>query len=163
MMRTTTTLVTVVAATLLAAPLTLAGPAYAGHPAHFTFSADIPPSEFDTICRFPVLISATVSAWGISFDGKPQDMTIAHVTETDTFVGPSGHTLVGLPWSGTTHSTDNGPNFAAGTLEVIPLNDGTVFRSIGRVDFNAFTGDFALTRTSGHSGDVAELCAELAP
>ena len=158
----TRTLVTTLAGTLLALPLALAAPAQAGQPSHFAFSAQFPPSEFDTICSFPVMISGTFSAWGVSFDGKPQDMTIIHATETDTFMGPSGTTLVGLPYTATLHSTDSGPNFAAGTLQVVPLKNGTVFKSTGRLDFNTFTGDFVMTPTSGHSGDVAELCAELA-
>jgi hypothetical protein len=153
--------VTALAGALLALPLALAGPAQAGQPTHVRFSNE-GPGESDTICPFPVMVFSNITVWGIMFDGQPENLNIAHLTETDTFVGPTGNTLVGLQYHLTLHLPDNGPRFAAGVLAVVPLNNGTLFRSTGRVDFNVFTGDFVLTPTTGHSGDVAEFCSELA-
>jgi hypothetical protein len=161
----TRTVATTVAATLLAAPVALAGPAQAGG-AESQFSYSFDGSQVSsTICPFPVQIDYHIDAWGNGFDGQDANgnLTITHATEQDTFTGPTGQTLVGLPYTGTVHYTDAGVNGAAGFLEVVPLDNGTVFRSIGHVDFNTFTGDWVLVPDSGHSGDVAEFCAELAP
>lgn len=162
----TRTVVITVAATLLGMPLALAGPAHAGGAeSQFSYSFDFGPQESDTICPFPVMITGHIDAWGNSFDGQDSNgnLTITHATEQDTFTGPSGNTLIGLPYRGTVHYTDAGVNGAAGFLEVVPLNNGTVFTSVGHVDFNTFTGDWVLVPDAGHGGDVAEFCAELAP
>lgn len=160
------TLVSTITAALFAGPLALAGPAHAGGAeSHFAYSFDFGPLESDTTCAFPIQITGHYEAWGTSFDGQDANgnLSITHATEQDTFTGPTGKTLVGLPYSGTVHYTDAGVNGASGFLEVVPLNNGSVFTSVGHVDLNTFTGDWVLVPDSGHGGDVAEFCAELAP
>src|SRR5262249_26103140 len=147
-------------------PVALAGPALAGGAeSHFSYSTDFGPQESDTSCPFPVMITGHIDARGNAFDGQDSNgnLTITHLTEQDTFTRPTGKTLVGLPYTGTVHNTDAGVNAVSGFVEVVPLNNGTLFRSNGHVDFNTFTGDWVLVPDSGHSGDVAEFCAELAP
>jgi hypothetical protein len=148
-------------------PFALAGPAQAdshsGVQSHFSFSfADTFVSN--DLCPFPVQIDYSGTVTGHGFDGQDSNgnLTIFHVTETDNFTGPNGATLAGLPYSATQHLTDAGVNHSAGHLEVVPLNNGTTFVSTGLVNFNTFTGDWVLVGTSGHGGDVAEFCAELA-
>ena len=54
--------------------------------------------------------------------------------------------------------------YASGLVERVPLPDGTVFLSAGRLDFAAHPGsDFRIVPDVGRSGDVAAFCAALAP
>jgi hypothetical protein len=164
--RHTRTVVSTMAATaMVAVPLVLAAPAHAGGAeSQFAYSFDFGPESVTSVCPFTILGSGHVDARGNSFDGQDSNgnLTITHSTETDTFTGPSGHTLVSLPYSATSHYTDAGVNGVSGFLEVIPLDNGTLFKSNGHVDFNTFTGDWVMVPDSGHAGDVAEFCAELA-
>src|SRR5436190_22268604 len=104
----TRTAITTVAATILAAPVALAGPAYAGGAeSHFTYSFDFGPLESDTSCPFPIMITGHLDAWGNGFDGQDSNgnLGITHATEQDTFTGSTGKTLVGLPYTATVHYT----------------------------------------------------------
>jgi hypothetical protein len=162
----TRTPISAITAALFAGLLALAGPAQAGGAeSHFAYSFDFGPLESDTSCPFPIQITGHYDAWGNSFDGQDANgnLGITHATEQDTFTGPTGKMLVGLPYTATVHFTDAGVNGASGFLEVVPLDNGTTFTSNGHVDYGQFVGDWVLVPTSGHSGDVAEFCAELAP
>src|SRR5262249_32536190 len=117
----TRALVTAAAATVLASPVALAGPALAGGAeSHFSYSTDFGPQESDTSCPFPVMITGHIDARGNSFDGQDSNgnLTITHWTEQDAFTGPTGKTLVGLPYTGTVHNTDAGVNAVSGFVEV---------------------------------------------
>jgi hypothetical protein len=110
------------------------------------------------------MVSGHIDAWGNGFDGQDSNgnLTITHATETDVFTGPNGVTLTGLPYSATQHYTDAGVNGVSGHLEVVPLNNGTTFVSNGHWDPSKTPPlDWVVVPTSGHSGDVAEFCAEL--
>jgi len=54
--------------------------------------------------------------------------------------------------------------FASGLVEKVPLPDGSLFVSVGRVDFVAHPGvEFILSPDKGNPGNVAGFCAALAP
>jgi hypothetical protein len=86
--------------------------------------------------------------------------------EQDTFVGPTGNTLVGERYSAEVQflfdSNGNVTNiYGNGPLEKVRLPDGSLFASAGRVDFQARGVPFVFTPDTGHSGNVAGLCAAL--
>ena len=89
-----------------------------------------------------------------------------HVVEQDVF-SANGETLTGLPFTfnlqvlfedgEVTHV------YASGVVERVPLPDGTVFLSAGRLDFAAHPGaEFRIVPDVGRSGDVTAFCAALA-
>jgi hypothetical protein len=152
------------ATTALAAVITLGGAAHAGGPvSHFSESSDFGPVESNTTCSFPIQMTGHVEYWGTAFVDHDSNgnLNVIHYTEQDTFTGPSGKTLTGLPYKGTEHATD-AVNTSSGFLELVPLNNGTLFKSTGRVDLTQPL-DLFLVPDSGHAGDLAEFCAELAP
>jgi hypothetical protein len=54
--------------------------------------------------------------------------------------------------------------FSNGLVERVPLPDGTLFVSAGRLDWiNHPTASFLLTPDIGRSGNVAAFCAALSP
>jgi hypothetical protein len=163
--RTTTLAAAIGVAAVLAVPLALAAPAHAGGAeSQFSYSFDFGPYQINSPCPQPIMVSGHIDAWGNGFDGQDSNgnLTITHATETDVFTGPDGSTLTSLPYSATQHYTDAGVNGVSGHLEVVPLNNGTTFVSVGRFDpSKAPPLDWALVPTSGHPGDVAEFCAEL--
>jgi hypothetical protein len=121
------------------------------------------------ICSFPVTITATLVGTETTFYDQSGAVTRIqiHVVEQDVFTA-NGETLTGLPFTfnirvlfedgEVTHV------YASGLVERVPLPDGTVFLSAGRLDFAAHPGsDFRIVPDVGRSGDVAAFCAALAP
>jgi len=91
-----------------------------------------------------------------------------HQVEQDTFTA-NGRTLVGTPFTFDVQELfDNNGNlthvFSSGLVETIPLLDGSLFISAGRLDFTQHPGvKFILSPDMGHTGDLAALCAALSP
>jgi hypothetical protein len=91
-----------------------------------------------------------------------------HEVEQDTYTA-NGRTLVGTPFTFEEQVLfDSSGNvthhFASGLVEKIPLPDGSLFISAGRLDFTQHPGvQFILSPDMGHTGDLAAFCAALSP
>jgi len=91
-----------------------------------------------------------------------------HSVEQDTFTA-NGRTLMGTPFTFNVEVLfDSNGNvthiFASGLVETIPLPDGSLFVSAGRLDFTQHPGvQFLLSPDTGHTGDLAAFCAALSP
>jgi hypothetical protein len=134
---------------------------------HQVFAATVVVTD---ICPFPVTIDFSAD-WAITdFTGTDGTLVRTHLagSETDVF-SANGRSLTGetyhysyqvlfAPDGTVTH------NYAAGIVEKVRLPDGSLFISAGRLDFAAHPGlVFAITPDVGRSGNVAGLCAALAP
>jgi hypothetical protein len=118
--------------------------------------------------RVPIDDTATFVGTETTFYDQSGEVTRIqiHNVEQDVF-SANGQTLTGLPFTfnlrvlfedgEVTHV------YASGLVERVPLPDGTVFLSAGRLDFAAHPGsDFRIVPDVGRSGDVAAFCAALA-
>jgi hypothetical protein len=106
----------------------------------------------EDVCSFPVALTATLVGTETTFYDQSGAVTRIqiHIVEQDVF-SANGESLTGLP-------------FTFNIQERVPLPDGTVFLSAGRLDFAAHPGsDFRIVPDVGRSGDVAAFCAALAP
>jgi hypothetical protein len=123
----------------------------------------------EDICTFPVTITSTVTGHQTTFFDRSGAVTriYIHIVEQDTF-SANGVTLTGIPFTfnievlfevgEVTHV------YASGLVEKVPLPDGSVFLSAGRLDFAAHPGAiFRIVPDVGRSGDVAAFCAALSP
>jgi hypothetical protein len=121
------------------------------------------------VCAFPVTITSSQVGVETTFSDRnnPVARIEAHAVEQDVFTA-NGTSLTGLPYTFSvqvlfadgqlTHL------YASGLMSKVPLPNGTVFLSAGRVDFTAHPGaEFLIVPDVGRSGDVAALCAALAP
>jgi hypothetical protein len=129
---------------------------------------DTATSVLTDICSFPVTINATFVGTETTFYDQSGEVTRIqiHIVEQDVF-SSDGESLTGLPFTfniqvlfedgEVTHV------YASGLVERVPLPDGTVFLSAGRLDFEAHPGaEFRIVPDVGRSGDVAAFCAALA-
>jgi hypothetical protein len=145
----------------------LAQPAAAVEPTREPIDQTIT-SVVTDICSFPVTIPATLVGTETTFYDQSGAVTRIqiHVVEQDVFTA-NGETLTGLPFTfnirvlfedgEVTHI------YASGLVERVPLPDGTVFLSAGRLDFAAHPGaEFRIVPDVGRSGNVAAFCAALA-
>jgi hypothetical protein len=152
---------------VLSATGVLAQPAAAIEPTRVPIDDTIT-SVVDDICSFPVEITATVVGTETTFYDQNGEVTRQqiHLVEQDVFTA-NGQSLTGLPFTfniqvlfedgEVTHV------YASGLVERVPLPDGTVFLSAGRLDFVAHPGaEFRIVPDVGRSGDVAAFCAALA-
>jgi hypothetical protein len=122
------------------------------------------------VCSFTVYVTETGSSKVTQFFDKSGALTRIHVhnNEQDTFTA-NGKTLVGLPFvSNIDVLFDSLGNithvYSQGLLEKVPLPDGSLFVSAGRVDaINHPGATFILTPDSGNSGNLAAFCAALSP
>jgi hypothetical protein len=92
---------------------------------------------------------------------------IVHLVQQDTF-SANGHTLTGLSYTieVTTRFDADGnlvSDTAQGIVEKVPLPDGQMFVSAGRVNLQVDHGDIILVPDVGSSPDVDAFCAALAP
>jgi hypothetical protein len=153
--------------------LALSATGVLAHPAAAVEPTRVPIDQTDIyvvedICSFPVTITATVVGTETTFYDQSGEVTRiqVHIVEQDVFTA-DGESLTGLPFTfniqvlfedgEVTHV------YASGLVERVPLPDGTVFLSAGRLDFEAHPGsDFRIVPDVGRSGDVAAFCAALA-
>ena len=121
------------------------------------------------VCSFPVTLSSTFSIAGIDFVHMNGVVTKSHwhFTSQDTLTA-NGKTLVGIPytynadvyWDSAGNATGM---YVNGVFENIPLPDKGHFKPAGRVDLTDNPLGFTLTPDHGNPGDIAGLCAALAP
>jgi hypothetical protein len=158
---------------ILLSLLALSATGILAHPAAAVEPTRVPIDDTDTfvvedICDFPVTITATLVGTETTFYDQSGEVTRIqiHVVEQDVFTA-NGETLTGLPYTfnlqvlfedgEVTHV------YASGVVARVPLPDGTVFLSAGRLDFVAHPGaEFRIVPDVGRSGDVAAFCAALA-
>ena len=127
-------------------------------------------SVLTDVCACSVNVASTNSGTRIDYVDTSGALTRIHVhaVEQDTFTA-NGKTLVGIPFTFNVEFLfDSSGNvthtFASGLVEKVPLPDGSLFVSVGRVDFVAHPGvEFILSPDKGNPGNVAGFCAALAP
>ncbi len=133
----------------------------------FVFSGTIAASE--GLCPFDVDITAVGLGTERIFTDQDGNLTRIsyNFVEQDTF-SAHGHELVGEPFNNIQQVLfDDDGNvthaYEVGIIERVPLPDGTVFLSAGRLDFVIHDFSFRFVPDVGHSGDVEAFCAALAP
>jgi hypothetical protein len=125
-------------------------------------------SVIDNVCSFPITAESTLTTTAITLtdqSGAPVRLQL-HVVEHDVF-SANGVSLASTPYTFNQQiifdSSGNAVHaYASGQVVRIPLPDGTVFYSAGRLDFVTQGSQFALTPQVGLSGDTSALCAALA-
>ena len=127
-------------------------------------------SVITDVCSFDVNVGSTIDVTEIDFFNQSGALTriFFHQVEQDTFTA-NGQTLVGIPFTFNVEILfDSDGNithvYANGIVERIPLPDGSLFISAGRLDFTAHPGVyFILSPDHGNSGNIGAFCAALAP
>jgi hypothetical protein len=152
----------------LSATGVLAQPAAAIEPTRVPVE-DTVTSVVEDICSFPVTITSTLVGTETTFYDQSGAVTRIqiHFVEQDVF-SANGESLTSLPYTFNIQILiEDGVEthvYASGVVAKVPLPDGTVFLSAGRVDFAAHPGsEFRIVPDVGRSGDVAAFCAALAP
>jgi hypothetical protein len=121
------------------------------------------------ICASPITVTFTeTNQTETDFTDQDGNLNNIHFRffEQDTFVGPTGNTLVGETYTTEVRAVfDSNLNlthiYGAAVLEKVRLPDGSLFVSAGRADFLARGVAFVITPDTGHSGNVAGFCAAL--
>ena len=121
-------------------------------------------------CSFPITVDFTVSETDRFFFDQSGTLIreSALAKEQDAFTA-NGKSLTGLPYTVTLVALfDSSGNItqlhADGVTERVPLPDGSVFHSAGRVDFAAHGfPDFTVTPDWGSAVNLAGFCAALSP
>jgi hypothetical protein len=119
-------------------------------------------------CSFPITVDFTVSETDRFFFDQSGTLIreSALANEQDTF-SANGKSLTGLPYTVTLVALfDSSGNItqlhADGVIERVPLPDGSVFQSAGRVDFAAHGfPDFTITSDWGSATNLTGFCAAL--
>jgi hypothetical protein len=153
-----------------AVAMAVVAPVAAANPpvkSEFTFSDT---GVLDEGCAFPVTINATGSATETDFFDRGGALTRIelHAIEQDTY-SANGKSLVGAPFSyNVTVLFDGNGNitnaFLNGLIAKVPLPDGGLFISAGRVDLAARGFPmFILTPDVGATVNLDRFCAALAP
>jgi hypothetical protein len=144
-----------------------------------TAAADQPTTSHETIsgtevvtdiCAFPVTLDFTADLTETEFVDTSGNLTRVdfHLVEQDTF-SANGKTLFGLPYTVNIERLFDSSGhvthvFADGVIEKVPLPDGSLFLTAGRLDFAAhgFPG-ILLTPDTGATVNLAGFCAALSP
>jgi hypothetical protein len=121
-------------------------------------------------CSFPITVDFTASETDRFFFDQSGTLTraSANVNEQDTF-SANGKSLTGLPYTVNLmaffdSSGDITQEYADGVQERVPLPDGSVFQSAGRVNFAAQGfPSFTITPDAGSTLNLAGFCAALSP
>ena len=121
------------------------------------------------VCSFPINVDSIISiAEKDFFDASGALIRMSwHVIEQDTFTA-NEKTLVGVPFTSNIiwlfDSIGNVTHiYADGVTEKIPLPDGSLFISAGRLDFLDHSGAYVLSPDKGNPGNIAGFCAALSP
>jgi hypothetical protein len=140
---------------------------FAAAPVSYEYPAETFASIED-MCPFHIDLHSTFQVRDTYFLDKNgvATMEIVHATGVDTFTA-NGKTLTGLPYTlnifWTFDQSGNLHVYTAGVITRVPLPDGSTFFAAGRVDASANPFAIYFTPDSGHSTNVAALCAALAP
>ena len=119
------------------------------------------------ICAFPITIQGTQTGHQIDFfDANGQRVRRHRHGVEEVTLTANGQTLTADPFHfniiihfGPTGAVEHA--FLSGLVFRVPLPDGTVFQSAGRLDFIAQGVTFAVIPEVGRSGDVGALCDAL--
>jgi hypothetical protein len=122
------------------------------------------------VCSFPITVDSSATLTETDFFNSSGDLTrvLLHVVEQDTF-SANGNSLTGMPFTFEIDILfDSGGNitnlFASGLAEKVPLPDGSLFITAGRVDFAAHDfPQFLITPDVGATVNLAGFCAALSP
>ena len=143
---------------VLAAKPTIVGP--------YTFSIS---QDVEGICTFPIHIDAVITGRDINFTDQNGALVriSSHTDQQDTF-SANGKTLVGLPYTyEMDFRFDSSGNIisirATGIIEKVPLPDGSLYISAGWLDFTSRFPTMVIQADRGNPGNLAGLCAALAP
>ena len=144
--------------------------ALADRPTITPFTGLTQSSVLTDVCAFPVNVDSTFSGTEIDYINQSGALTriFVHQVEQDTFTA-NGRTLVGIPYTFNTQVLfDSSGNvthvFGSGLVETIPLPDGSLFISAGRLDFTQHPGAmFLLSPDMGNPGNIEGFCAALSP
>jgi hypothetical protein len=121
-------------------------------------------------CSFSITVDSTMTETDKFFSDQNGVLTMAsaHVDEQDSF-SANGKSLTGAPYTVNLHvlfdsSGNVSEEFADGVIERVPLPDGSVFQSAGRVDFGAHGFPaFAVVSDYGSARNLDGFCAALSP
>jgi hypothetical protein len=127
-------------------------------------------NDLTDVCSFTVRVKSDLNITQIDFVDANGALTriSRHVVLQDTFTA-NEKKLVGIPFTFSMEILfDSSGNvthvFADGVAERIPLPDGSLFISAGRLDFMAHPDVyFLLSPDKGNPGNVVGFCAALAP
>jgi hypothetical protein len=150
---------------LVAVPAGLASPPSITHFGEGSFTAPL-----TNACTSAITLNGSFSndTQSVFFD-RSGNLTavIDRFDEVDTFVGPTGRTLVGDPYHSITEvrfdsSGDVTSVYSLAVLEKVTLPDGTTALFAGRLNLlTAPPGTFDFIPDTGHSSDLAGFCAAL--
>ncbi len=127
--------------------------------------------EMDTLltnaCTFPVEVHSDIQYSRIDFFASSGSLIrrYEHTVEQDRLTA-NGKTLISIPYTfNIEFRFDSSGNlvqmYGDGQGAKIPLPDGTLFVSAGRLDFTKHPEGFVLSPDKGNPGNVAALCAAL--
>lgn len=122
------------------------------------------------VCPFDIDYHAVFDVTGTRCVDRRGVMTEHfHIIEQDTFTGPSGKSLTGVPFTFNARWLyDSDGNlihlYADGIVEKVPLPDGGLFITARRID-SAAQGfpEFILTPDNGATVNLDRFCAALEP
>jgi hypothetical protein len=122
------------------------------------------------VCSFPITVDLSANITETDFVNSSGELTrvLAHVVEQDTF-SANGNSLTGTPFTfniDVLFDSDGNVThlFANGIVEKVPLPDGSLFITSGRVDFAAHGFPlFLITPDVGATVNLAGFCAALSP
>lgn len=121
-------------------------------------------------CSFPIMVDSTMTETDKFFSDQNGVLirASAHVDEQDSF-SANGKSLVGTPYAVNLQAFFDSSGsiveeYANGVIETVPLPDGSVFQSTGRVDFGAHGFPaFVVVSDWGSARNVDGFCAALSP
>jgi hypothetical protein len=142
-------------------------PAAADKPTQYEYPL-LQSSILADVCSFPVVVDSVMDVTETVFTDASGAMTKIqrHIVEQDTFTA-NGKTLVGLPFTFNMQvlfdSSGNWTHaYSAGVVEKVPLPDGNLFVSAGRLDWaDHLDATFVLSPDKGNPGNLAAFCAAL--
>jgi hypothetical protein len=152
--------VLIVSAAVLAPPAAATAPVRSGG----TFTQTV---SLEGVCPFTISVESTITYREMDFydQNGTQTGALIHVDEQDVFTA-NGKTLTGLPFTFELQFVlEDGVFthvFSDGVVERVPLPDGSLFLSAGRLDFFDHPGAaFLLSPDVGNPGNIAGFCAAL--
>jgi hypothetical protein len=121
-------------------------------------------------CSFPITVDSTMTETDKFFFDDTGVLTraLAHVDEHDSF-SANGKSLTGDPYPVNLKAFFDSSGmiteeYADGVIERVPLPDGSIFQSTGRVDFGAHGFPaFVVTSDTGSARNLDGFCAALSP
>lgn len=142
---------------------------YAGQQAKDEYKFTISGTTTD-LCAFPIDFMGQVQLTEILIFDQNQSVQRVnqHWFQQDTF-SANGKTLVGLPYTTNTQIIINDKGelvsmYSEGGIEKVPLPDGSIYLSAGRIDWLMHLGaGLVISADTGKPGDMAAFCAALAP